>query len=62
MFVNISAVTGEGIDDLLDRILLLSEMAELKANPNRYAIGTVIESKIDKNSGVITNILIQMVP
>ena len=59
MFVNISAVTGEGIDDLLDRILLLSEMAELKANPNRYAIGTVIESKIDKNSGVITNILIQ---
>ncbi len=59
MFVNISAVTGEGIDDLLDRILLLSEMAELKANPNRYAIGTVIESKVDKNSGVITNILIQ---
>ena len=59
MFVNISAATGEGIDDLLARILLLSEMAELKANPNRYASGTVIESKIDKNSGVITNILIQ---
>lgn len=59
MFVNISAVTGEGIDDLLERILLLSEMGELKANPNRYASGTVIESKIDKNSGVITNILIQ---
>ena len=59
MFVNISAVTGEGIDDLLDRILLLSEMSELKANPNRYAIGTVIESSIDKNSGVVTNILIQ---
>lgn len=59
MFVNISAVTGEGIDDLLDRILLLSEMSELKANPNRYAIGTVIESKVDKNSGVITNLLIQ---
>ena len=59
MFVNISAVTGEGIDDLLDRILLLSEMSELKANPNRYAIGTVIESRIDKNSGVVTNILIQ---
>ena len=59
MFVNISAATGEGIDDLLERILLLSEMAELKANPNRYASGTVIESKIDKNSGVITNILIQ---
>ena len=59
MFVKISAVTGEGIDDLLDRILLLSEMSELKANPNRYAIGTVIESRIDKNSGVVTNILIQ---
>ncbi len=42
MFVNISAVTGEGIEDLLERILLLSEMGELKANPNRYAIGTVI--------------------
>ena len=48
MFVNISAVTGEGIDDLLDRILLLSEMSELKANPNRYAIGTVIEWSSDK--------------
>ena len=59
MFVNISAMTGFGIDDLLERILLLSEMAELKANPNRYASGTVIESKLDKNSGVITNILIQ---
>ena len=59
MFINISAVTGEGINELLDRILLLSEMSELKANPNRYAIGTVIESKIDKNSGVITNLLIQ---
>ena len=59
MFVNISAVTGEGIDDLLERILLLSEMGELKANPNRYAIGTVIESKLDKASGVVTNLLIQ---
>lgn len=59
MFVKISAATGEGIDDLLERILLLSEMAELKANPNRYAIGTVIESKLDKNSGVVTNLLIQ---
>ena len=59
MFVNISAKTGKGIDDLLERILLLSEVLELKANPNRYAMGTVIESKLDKNSGVITNILIQ---
>ncbi len=59
MFVNISAVTGQGIDDLLERILLLSELGELKANPNRYALGTVIESKLDKNSGVVTNILVQ---
>ena len=59
MFVNISAVTGEGIDDLLERILLLSELGELKANPNRYASGTVIESKLDKNSGVVANILVQ---
>ena len=59
MFVNISAMTGEGIDDLLERIILLSEVSELKANPSRYASGTVIESKLDKNSGVITNILIQ---
>ncbi len=59
MFVNLSAVTGEGIEDLLERILLLSEVSELKANPNRYAMGTVIESKLDKSSGVVTNLLIQ---
>ena len=59
MFVPLSAKTGKGIEDLLERILLISEMEELKANPNRYAIGTVIESKLDKASGVITNILIQ---
>ncbi len=59
MFVNISAALGEGIDDLLERILLLSEISELKANPNRYAMGTVIESKVDKTSGVISNLLIQ---
>jgi translation initiation factor IF-2 len=59
MFVDISAKTGMGIDDLLERIILLSEMLELKANPNRYASGTVIESKIDKSSGVISTLLIQ---
>ena len=59
MFVNISAKTGMGIDDLLERILLISELQELKANPNRYASGTVIESKLDKNSGVISTLLIQ---
>ena len=59
MFVNISAKSGMGIDDLLERILLISEIAELKANPNRYASGTVIESKIDKSSGVVSTLLIQ---
>ena len=59
MFVNISAKTGLGIDDLLERLLLISELQEYKANPNRYASGTVIESKMDKNSGVVSTILIQ---
>ena len=59
MFVNISAKTGMGIDDLLERILLISEVSELKANPNRYASGTVIESKVDKSSGVSCTLLIQ---
>ena len=58
-FVNISAVTGEGIDLLLETILTISEMNELKANPKRYAVGTVIEAKIDKNIGGIASILIQ---
>ena len=59
LFVNISAKTGEGIPLLLDNLLLISEMQELKANPNRYASGTVIESKIDKALGVVSTILIQ---
>lgn len=59
MFVNISAKTGMGINDLLERILLISEVQELKANPNRYASGTVLESKFDKKSGITTSLLIQ---
>ena len=59
LFVNISAKTGEGINELLDNLLLIAEMQELKANPNRYATGTVIESKVDKSSGVVSTILIQ---
>ena len=59
MFVNISAKTGDGIDELLERLLLISEISEFKANPNRYASGTVIESMMDKNSGVVSTILIQ---
>lgn len=59
MFVNISAKTGMGIDDLLERLLLISEVQELKANPSRYASGTVIESKLDKSLGVVSTLLIQ---
>jgi len=59
LFVNISAKTGVGIPELLDNLLLISEMQELKANPNRYASGTVIESKMDKSLGVVSTVLIQ---
>ena len=59
LFVNISAKTGEGIPELLDNLLLIADMQELKANPNRYASGTVIESKIDKALGVVSTVLIQ---
>ena len=59
LFVNISAKNGDGIDELLENLLLISEMQELKANPNRYASGTVIESRIDKYEGVVSTVLIQ---
>ena len=55
----ISAKTGDGIDELLENILLLSEMQDLKANPSRYALGTVIESKLDKHLGPVVTMLIQ---
>ncbi len=59
IYCNISAKTGEGIENLLDNIQLISEMSELRANPNRYALGTVIESKLDKNVGSIVTLLVQ---
>ncbi len=58
-FVNISAKTGENVSDILETILAISEVNEYKANPNRYATGTVIESRIDKTSGGVSSILIQ---
>ncbi len=58
-FVNISAKSGEGIDLLLETLLAIAEMQELKANPSRYAMGTVIESKMDKNIGGVASLLIQ---
>lgn len=55
----ISAKTGQGIPELLENILLVSEMAELKANPHRYATGAVIESRLDKQIGSVATLLIQ---
>jgi translation initiation factor IF-2 len=59
IFCKLSAKTGEGIDNLLEMILLVSEMEELKANPNRRATGTVIEAKLDKGRGPVATLLIQ---
>jgi translation initiation factor IF-2 len=58
-FVEVSAREKLGLDDLLDVILLVSDVHELKANPNRLANGTVIEAKVDRNRGPVATILIQ---
>ncbi len=58
-FVKLSAVTGEGVNLLLETILTIAEMENYRANPNRYAIGSVIESRLDKNVGGVANLLIQ---
>ncbi len=58
-FIRISAHTGEGVDLLLETIETIAEVNEYKANPNRYATGSVIESKMDKNIGGIASFIIQ---
>ncbi len=58
-FINLSALTGEGVDLLLETILTIAEVNEYKANPTRYAVGTVIESRHDKNVGGVGAFLIQ---
>ncbi len=58
-FVKISAKTGEGVDLLLETIIAIAEIENLRANPSRYAIGSVIESKVDKKVGGVASILIQ---
>ena len=55
----ISAKQGIGIPELLENILLVSEMEEYKANPNRYAVGTVIEARLDKSLGPVVSVLVQ---
>lgn len=57
--VPISARENTGIDDLLENILLVTDVADLKANPNRLAQGTVIEGRVDKRRGVLVNMLVQ---
>ena len=57
--VPVSAKTGEGIEELLENILLVAEVRELKANPHRKAKGTVIEARLDKGRGPIATILVQ---
>ena len=59
VFVPVSAKTKEGIDNLLEMILLTAEVLELKANPNRRARGLVLEAKLDKGKGPVANVLIQ---
>ena len=55
----ISAKTGQGVDDLLDKVLLQAEMLELKANPDRDAVGTVIEAELDQGKGAVATVLVQ---
>lgn len=59
IFVNISALKNEGIDDLLEMVLLVSEVEELKANPKANATGTVIEAELDKGRGSVATLLVQ---
>lgn len=59
IFAKISAKTGEGVSDLLETMLLVAEMQELKANPDALASGTVIEAKLDKGRGPVATLLVQ---
>ncbi len=59
IFVNVSALEGTGIDELLEMILLVSEVEELKANPNKLGRGTVIEAELDKGRGAVATLLVQ---
>ncbi|MBP0726199.1 translation initiation factor IF-2 [Bacillus sp. RG28] len=59
IFVPLSALTGDGIDQLLEMILLVSEVEEYKANKNRLALGTVIEAELDKGKGSVATLLVQ---
>ena len=55
----ISAKTGQGIEDLMEKVLLEAEMLELRANPNRAAVGTVVEAQLDKGRGYVSTVIVQ---
>ncbi|MBI3541502.1 MAG: translation initiation factor IF-2, partial [Deltaproteobacteria bacterium] len=59
IIVPVSAKTGQGINDLLDMVLLQSEVLELKSNPTRKAVGTIIEAKLDKGRGPVATVIVQ---
>ena len=59
IFTPISALTGMGVEELLEMVILTAEMNEYKANPNRLAIGSVIEAKLDKGKGVVATLLVR---
>jgi len=59
IFVDVSAKTGKNVEELLEMVLLVAEMLELKANPNRQAVGTVIESKLDPKKGPVATVLVE---
>lgn len=58
-YAEVSAHTGQGIEDLLEKVLIESELLELQANPNRRADGVVLEARLDKGKGIVANILVQ---
>lgn len=58
-YAEVSAHTGQGIEDLLEKVLIESELLELKANPDRRADGVVLEARLDKGKGIVANILVQ---
>ena len=59
IFVPISALRGDGVNELLEMILLVADMKDLKANPNRLGLGVVIEARLDKNKGPVATLLVQ---
>ncbi len=59
IFVPISALSGKGVSELLEMVILVSQMKGFKANPNRLAVGTVIEAKLDKGRGPVATLLVQ---